>query len=184
MNTQIVSVFSSIIQAVASVVALILSVIAIRQTNKSIKSANRPQISAYADFINLFNDPTEYLIIKNFGKSSAIIDSIEINPPMAGQAKIYGVEYFHGLVGSTIVPNQSLTYVYSSNVFSHDSSVFDERNLTITVLYHDDIDKYQGSFYINNSALVKGLSFTKPSSKNPMDKQFAEVSEEFLRKHL
>lgn len=168
------------IQAFASIVALVLSVIAIRQTNKSIRNANRAYISVTSEFIDIIGDPTEYLVIKNFGKSAATIDKITISPKMSGMSRKFQHDYFENTAGTSLAPNQALTFLYSENVFSDN---YDQENLSIHVDYHDSISKYSEDFIINNE-MIQDLSFSKPEAQFSIQKTITYVAEEILRRSL
>ena len=66
----------SILSFILAVISVITVVITLRQNHKMIEESNRPYISIYGDETN-FSSPQFYIVIKNFGKTGAIIKSLE-----------------------------------------------------------------------------------------------------------
>ena len=69
---QIISIFASLIM---STIAIIISLKTLQQNSKMIRDSSRPYVSIF--FHPLFN--LDYLILKNFGNSTAKIISINTN---------------------------------------------------------------------------------------------------------
>ncbi|RLK62517.1 hypothetical protein D3H64_09365 [Atopobacter sp. AH10] len=82
----------------------------IKLTRKNIKSMSRPYVSIYVDFIDtlLFE---KYIVIKNFGKSFAVINDIQFDKPLDE----VNSDAFSSLIGASIVPGQKFSSVISDD---------------------------------------------------------------------
>ncbi|WP_270607440.1 hypothetical protein [Enterococcus thailandicus] len=106
------------IQVVAIVVSLIVSSIsiylsnkAIKQTDKNIQDSNRPYVSIYSEVIDTVTY-ARYLVIKNFGQTSAKIEKLNFEGLENDQYN--GKNQLQSLVGSTIAPGQKFATVLDS----------------------------------------------------------------------
>lgn len=70
-NTEIINVILSSVVALTAVISIITAIVTLKQNNKMIEESTRPVIQVYSTRI----DSLCYLVIKNFGQSSAIIDN-------------------------------------------------------------------------------------------------------------
>ena len=57
-------------------ISVVTVVITLRQNHKMIQNSTRPYVVAFAQVTN-FQEPTFYLVLKNFGASGATIESFE-----------------------------------------------------------------------------------------------------------
>lgn len=64
---QLIGIMASLL---TSIIAIIISIVTVRQNSKILEEANRPVISIYGQSINP-GAPMFYLVVKNFGNSSA-----------------------------------------------------------------------------------------------------------------
>ena len=62
----------SILSLILAITSIITVVLTLKQNNKMIESNTRPYISVYGDMTN-FANLQFYIIVKNFGKSGAVI---------------------------------------------------------------------------------------------------------------
>ncbi len=174
------------IQVIAICVSLIVSVISIIQSNRSIKlseqsikEASRAYVVVYREYIQVLSSVHEYLVIKNFGSSGAIIDSMEFSANYTGIIRSRNV--FSNIQDTFIAPGQSISTTVSHNAFAG------ERNgaVTVTIKYHDELDHYENVFSLNEE-LLKDLAFTKsnPSKSTSIQEVIMKASEEILRRNL
>lgn len=112
---------SLIIIAISLIVGIILISINIFRVNNSIKQQNNLIQLIQRPYLNVTYSNNN-ILIKNTGKSSAIIDSILFND-----------EEFNGLVNTKINPKQV-------------RHVPVELINTVSVKYHNNIDDYQDTF--------------------------------------
>lgn len=121
---------SAAISAAVAVIAVIISVVTLRQNNKMIYEANKPVIEMYIFGIDV-HSIHKYLVIKNFGKTSARIKSLSFSKDL----DIYNNDLkLNSLIGTSIAPNQSFVTVYDTN--------FTDK-LTATISYTSEVSKHQ-----------------------------------------
>ena len=72
----IVNIILCILSFILAVISVVTVIITLRQNNRMIEESTRPFISVYTDEINA-GDPFFYLVVKNFGKSTAYITKFE-----------------------------------------------------------------------------------------------------------
>ena len=83
----IVNIILCVLSFILAAISVVTVVITLRQNNKMIEESTRPFISVYTDEINAGN-PFFYLVIKNFGKSTAYITKFEYDFDFNGCYKI------------------------------------------------------------------------------------------------
>lgn len=95
---------SSFVLALISVVTVVVT---IKQNTRMLESSSRPYISIYFDYVNM-GEPIGYFVIKNFGNSSAKINSISYNEVVKNQPKTLCkvTDILDGLIGNNIAPGQ------------------------------------------------------------------------------
>ena len=72
----IVNIILCVLSFILAVISVITVVITLRQNNRMIEESTRPFIAVYSDEINAGN-PFFYLVVKNFGTSTAYITKFE-----------------------------------------------------------------------------------------------------------
>lgn len=103
--TDIINISLSSITVFTAILSICISIFTLRQNNKMIEENTRPNIQIYSTQL----DSMCYVIIKNFGASSAIIDDIscdyEFSRDETGdrEGKIFDLTK-----GAIVAPNQSL----------------------------------------------------------------------------
>lgn len=103
----IVNIILCVLSFILAVVSVITVVITLHQNNKMIEESTRPIISIYTDEINA-GTPFFYLVVKNFGKSSAYITKFEYDFDFKGCYKIRNDnDYLQGLKNAVLAPGQS-----------------------------------------------------------------------------
>lgn len=174
-----VELFSTLVGLIISIVAVVISILSLKQTQKSIEEANRAYVVIYRDYIQVNNSVHEYIVIKNFGKTGAVIDSVEFNPEYKGMVR--GNLVFNNIKGTFIAPNQSISTVSSNNAFVGDR----EGITTATINYHSGTKKYEEIITLNEE-LIKDISFVKtvPSKNTRLETVIAKTVEELLRRNL
>ncbi|MGL4571849.1 MAG: hypothetical protein ACRCVJ_12380 [Clostridium sp.] len=163
------------VTTITSIVSIVIAVKSLKQTNKSILDANKLDISIYTDYIQVDSTRMNYLIVKNFGKSSAIIDSIEYSNDnfYANMDKP-----FYNLSNCSIAPNQSFStrVLYKKNPYI---------SFDIIIKYHDNIDSYTKVFSINTEAMARQIvALTTNSSQGELEKTISIIGQELIRKNM
>lgn len=181
------------IQAIASIVGIVISSIAIWQSKKSVEfseksleitkqsihEANRPIVVIYLDHISVYGAVKEYLVVKNFGNTQALIESITADFELSVLND--KTQLFSQTVPFTLAPNQSFSTLLNNDVFKRD----DEQIINMEIIYKDTITQYKESFILNQN-IVKDMKFSKtnPNKSATVQKVIAHVSEELIRKNI
>lgn len=140
--TDIFQLIGIIVSSLIGLIAILVSVITLRQNNKMIEESTRPYVVAYNDLVNGSGTPIQFLIIKNFGQTAAIIDSILINPKVD---VIYSDGMFKHMKNQCIAPGQSYTTAFKLS----DCSI----TLTVEISYHSASKSYNEIFEISQKAI-------------------------------
>lgn len=108
-TTDKIQLLGVIASTLTSIIAIIISIKSLRENNKMLEETNRPIISIYSQRIMYNNHPSIYLIVRNFGKSSAYMKKFVATPDFT---KCYGFNaprnYLDDLSKCVIAPAQSL----------------------------------------------------------------------------
>lgn len=124
----IVNIILCVLSFILAAISVVTVVITLRQNNKMIEESTRPFISVYTDEINAGN-PFFYLVIKNFGKSTAYITKFEYDFDFNGCYKIRNDrDYLQQLNNAVLAPGQS-------RICTLDYQRID-RAVTFTLEYH------------------------------------------------
>lgn len=94
------------IQSITSIVAVTIAICTLKQTAKQIEESTRPYLTVYQTRINL-GEIRNILILKNFGKSAAKINSIEYDEKLLELSYADKLKPFASTIGTTIAPGQS-----------------------------------------------------------------------------
>lgn len=110
--SDIIEIVGIVTSLITSIVAIWISVKTLRQNSHMIEESTRPYISLYVG-TTYFSSTVTYLIMKNFGQSSAIITNFSSSVDLS--AVSYDKEYvpFSHIVGSQICPGESMQYPIS-----------------------------------------------------------------------
>lgn len=104
LSTQ-VNIVLCILSFVLAVISVITVVITLRQNSNMIESASRPYLSIYISHIYC-TDCIDYLVLKNFGNSSARITDFQCNIDLAIGAYDTSHAPFEHIVGQSICPGE------------------------------------------------------------------------------
>lgn len=133
-----------VITGIGVLSSIIISVKTLKQNNKMIEESSRPNIIIYKDVFN-FNSPCEYLVIKNFGNSSAKITNIKFDREALIKISTNNIhtcdKAFEYLRNSIFAPNQN----YKIPIKTADKGV---ENLTFVVEY-SNIKHYIETINVN-----------------------------------
>ncbi|PGE86630.1 hypothetical protein COM55_07675 [Bacillus pseudomycoides] len=172
--SELVQIISPIVGIVTSIVAVFISVGSLKATRSSIEEANRPYVVVYRDYIQVLSSIHEYLVIKNFGKSGATIDSIIFEPNT-------DKGFFENTRDTFIAPGQAISTVVSSNAFGEENN----GKIKITIKYHTEKKQYQEVITLNDEARRDMLfSKVRPSKSKSIQEVMTNATEEILRRRL
>ncbi|GGN56255.1 hypothetical protein [Oceanobacillus indicireducens] len=178
-TSELIQLSATIVGIITSITAVIISIVSLKQTQKSIEEANRPYVVVYRDYIQVLGNVQEYFIIKNFGKTGAIIDSLDFDPVY--KESIRGKDIFPNITSTFIAPGQSISTVVSHNAFQGER----EGVIQVTVQYHSGKKHYSEVITLNED-LINDLAFSKtnPSKNTTVQTIIAKATQEILRRRL
>lgn len=174
---------TNLIELAITATGLLISLIAIWQsrvsiglTRESIQEANRPVVVVYLDYTYTVSSLKEYLVIKNYGKTAATIDLIEISPDIK---ILKDSSIFSQSIPFILAPNQVFSTILRTNALGLDN----EKIYNGKISYHDSIKTYENTFKLNQN-LVKDMKFslTKPSKNKSVQQILSATSEEMIRR--
>lgn len=103
----IINIILCILSFVLAVVSVITVIITLRQNNKMIENSTRPYITIYGQKVN-FGYTKYFLIIKNFGSSSAVITKFSSEIDLSEYTLVNSSNPFEHIVGTNLAPQQSI----------------------------------------------------------------------------
>lgn len=178
MTANIIQIISIILTTVISIISVVIAVKSLKVTRKSIEESNRPYVVVYRDYIQVSSSIMEYLVIKNFGKTGATIESLVFKPSYHDSRN---KPLFPNLEHTFIAPGQSIMTVVSSNAFKSER----EGVTVATIKYKDTIGSYTEKINLNE-ALMRDITFAKtnPSKSQSIETVISKTAEELLRRNL
>lgn len=150
---EITNIVLSILSFILALISIISVIVAIKQNNTIIKHNTRPYVVVYGKRAN-YSDEMFYLIIKNFGKSGALIKSISFDVDLQKFSYIDGRVPFANIENTCLVPNQ-LLFV---NLDMEKIRLWKCETFKATVKY-DDLsgNEYEEEYNINYQSLTYDL---------------------------
>lgn len=168
-----------IISTITSIVTFVISTFALWQNSKMIEDSSRPVISVYTQRIIYNNKASLYLVIKNFGHSTAYMTKFWTDTDFS---KSYGFNaprnYLEDLNHCIIAPGQSrICYLDYTSI---------PESVRFSLSYHSNSKKgkiYSEDFTIDLKAAVS-MPTEGPASNTASDSRIASVLENMLFKDL
>ena len=146
----IVSSFATIFISIGSVW---IALKAMKITKQSTLDANRPYVVIYFEVVDV-GYYVKYLIIKNYGKSGAFINSIECDKEFK---KDYLNNFLDDCSNRFIAPGQSFVTVFDKEN--------EDEQLEFDIKYSDNISKYNEKIQLNSRAFKHQMYKTVSQSK-------------------
>ena len=168
----------SILSFILAVISVVTVVITLRQNHKMIEESNRPYITVYGDKTN-FSSPQFYLVIKNFGKTGAFIESLECDIDLGKYSYQTGITPFQNIVGTLIAPNQNFICNIDYMQLSEDN--IDVINFAIK--YTANGKSYCEKYPVNYSAVKKNITI-KSATKDKELRTISYALQEMVQKDL
>ncbi len=103
--TDRIELFAALVTLFVGLVSIIISVRTLRQNRKMIEGETRPYLQVYGATTNFGTKPRFYIVLKNFGKSGAVIEQFNCGP--AASQQYCNVPLFQHIAGAMIAPGQS-----------------------------------------------------------------------------
>lgn len=142
--SDVIEIIGILASLITGIIAITISVKTLKQNSTMIEESTRPVVSVYAQSINP-GVPMFYLIVKNFGASTAYMESFDSDFDFSGCYKGKNARnYIEDLSKCVIAPNQSRT------CFLDFQKVPD--NVHFSIKYKSTTKTYAEEFNINLKA--------------------------------
>ncbi len=133
----IINLILSIASFVLAATSVITVVITLLQNRKMIEASTRPYLGIYTASSNIGKNRI-YLILKNYGQSSARIEELSADIDLTELSRLPGTYIpFSGLSGSTIMPGQSFR-----TIIDYKNIVNETEIIKFTLKYSGSVKKY------------------------------------------
>ena len=135
---EIIGIFASLI---TSITAIVISVKTLKQNSKMIEESTRPNIQIYP----VYSGEIVYIIIKNFGSSEAILDSIHCDHefiPSETLGDDLGTKIFDSVNGALFSPGYSIQCPLIAHAVANATFNF-------KIKYHSTTKTYESAFSFN-----------------------------------
>lgn len=153
-TSTIVNIILCVLSFILAAVSVVTVVITLRQNHKMIESSTRPYLQIYCD-VTYFQNIQCYLVLKNFGTSSATIVDFFADCDLSSIADATGHPPFESLCNVSIAPGQKIVYIVDG------SSLIKKEVITFSIKYKSDAqniysDKIQfHTKYLNNITISR-----------------------------
>jgi hypothetical protein len=163
---EIIGILTSLI---TSIIAIGLSIKTLMQNSKMIESSTRPYIGVYLASTYIRNISC-YLVVKNFGQSSATINSFAYDYDLALCSKSHLEDRapFQNIEGSTLMPGQAHRCIIDLN-----KAIQQVNKINFHVIYSSGTRKYEDNICVNLIATVGNFT----AHNTTKDKELEIVSE-------
>lgn len=175
-SSDIIQIIGIVISFFTSILAIVISVKTLQQNSKMIEDSSRPYIGIYGSGVYIQNS-NYYLIVKNFGNSSATIHSFTYDFDIAKFTfrNPNSSEPFQFIEGSTIMPGQAFYSLIDFNK-AHNLT----RLVNFHIVYSSGCHTYEDDICLNLSANIG--NFVTHSTKK--DDELSVISETLQEMHL
>lgn len=114
-TTEIINICIAATTALTAIISVIIATLTLRQNKKMLEDESRPYVTVYGA-ITKISAPRFYIIVKNFGKSAAIIDEFTFSPQLQQYGNLGAP--FQNFSGTMIAPGQSFKAVIEGRNYS------------------------------------------------------------------
>lgn len=154
-----------------SIISVSIALISLLKSNKITNESNRPCIVITLETISVCSIRTKYLVLKNFGNTSAKVVSITCSKDVDFCC---GLNPFLDLINFTIAPYQSIVTACD---FKDNRDPF-----TFTILYSNNNRNFTDTCYINPNITNNLLSTSNGSSRmSSLEKTLINSTEELIK---
>lgn len=156
---------SDIISSLIALIAVVISIATLQQNRNMLEESTRPYIAVYVTETN-FQNPTKYLVVKNFGQTGALITKFETNPDLILYSLSANLRPFGKIENSFLSPGQS--HVCNIDFAKARSNC----NVSFEIMYETKYKKYADSITLNLVAESDNLT----SRASTEDKELEIIS--------
>lgn len=143
---QIIGILASLL---TSIIAIVISICTLRQNSRMIEDSTRPYIGIYGAETYI-GSPHYYLVIKNFGQSSAFIRSFTYDFDLSQCVNHdFDSEPFQNIENSTLMPGQSFRCVIDYN-----KTLASTKIINFHILYSSGMHSYEDDICVNLTASI------------------------------
>jgi hypothetical protein len=142
-----------------------------------LEEMSRPYVGIYTETL-IANKGHFYIIIRNFGNTSATLQNIEIDEKTKKMIQFGGKDFFNNLINFQIAPGQSITHIVTTTNKEYDSKHISKFRITYTSgkkIYSDEFE-----FILSATSTMPSISI----SNAEYEKQFIELYQDQIRKSL
>ncbi|MBC6678755.1 hypothetical protein [Zhenpiania hominis] len=172
-----INIILCILSFLLAAISVIIVVLTLKQNSKMIEQSTRPYISIYGRVTN-FQNPSYYLVLKNFGSSGAEIVSLDCSSNLKAYCFDEDHVPFSASAGSYVAPGQSVLSVIDSLKFTSDMEPF-----VFKISYRSATKTYNDEFFINPNAEICNVQ-TRASTKDKELKIISYTLQDLVEKHL
>jgi len=176
--SDLIQLIGIIATSITSIIAIIISVFSLRQNSKMIEESSRPYISAYITSTQ-FGTPILYIVIKNFGNTSATISDFQSNIDLSEYTYNLNAVPFDKINGLTLSPHQKILYPIKSR--NNNSKLLEK--IKISFKYSDSQKTYIENIDLNVSEYYNSLNLRDYNIKEPLKTlsySIQDISEKML----
>lgn len=141
----LVNIILCVLSFILAVISVVTVLITLRQNSKMIESSTRPYISIYLG-TTYFQQTTSYIIIKNYGASSATITNFNCDFDLSQCAYDKHIVPFSHISGTTISPEESLAYPV---VLTGIPDIKNLEPISFSIEYKSSCKKYKEDISLN-----------------------------------
>lgn len=145
---------------ITSIVAIAISLKTLKQNSLMIEDSTRPYISVYIG-TTYFSSITVYLILKNFGSTSAVITKFKADIDLTPYAYDIDRIPFSNIVGASLCPGEAIQYPVQL-----ENAPDDMRFLNISIEYHSSTHRYSENICLNLSAHFDAVHIRSKSNQS------------------
>lgn len=149
---------SNIISSLIALIAVVISIATLQQNRNMLEESTRPYITVYVTETN-FQDPTKYLVVKNFGQTGALITKFKTYPDLLSYSFSPDRRPFGKIVNSFLAPGQ--THVCNIDF----DKARNNCNVSFEISYATKYKTYTDSITLNLTGESDNLTY-RASTKN------------------
>lgn len=175
----IVNIILCILSFILAVISVITVVITLRQNSKMIEESTRPYISIYFGE-TYFQQMTAYLIIKNYGASSTIINKFSCDFDLSKCAYDSNIVPFAHIIGTNLSPGEKIIYPIDFRKLPDDHKL---NKLNFHVEYSSSVKSYENTISLNLAAYFDVLHLranTKGQEAKTISFALQDIAEKML----
>lgn len=173
----LINIVLCVLSFILAVISVITVVVTLRQNHQMIENTTRPYLTVYYNN-TYFQDLHSYLILKNFGTSSATIVEFSSDCDLSNIEHDTGHTPFGALAGVSIAPGQKVPYIINGSKFS------ENKIITFTLKYKSDTNHIYNETvqirpeYLGNIAVVRAS--TKDKELRTISYALQDIAEKMI----